>query len=72
MATIRAKMVVTQVTKFQHGACEVKLQPVTSGSEENKSFWKYTPSGEVRFHICNPEAMVFEAGEEYYLDFQKA
>jgi hypothetical protein len=26
----------------------IKMNPVISGSEENKTFFKYTPSGEVR------------------------
>jgi hypothetical protein len=44
---VRAKFRVENVTKHNGGAISVELWPVTSGSEENKSFWKYTPSGKL-------------------------
>ena len=48
----------------------IKLSPVVSGSEENKSFYKYTPSGTIDLQIVNDEATKqFEVGKEYYVDF---
>lgn len=50
----------------------VKMNPVITGSEENKQFFKYTPSGEVRLGTINKKAAdYFELGKEYYLDFTK-
>lgn len=51
----------------------VTLYPVMGGSEENNTFWKYTPSGQITMMITNPEAInQFEAGKEYYVDFTAA
>lgn len=48
----------------------VLLLAVTKGSEENKTFWKYTPAGSISLSITNPDAVSqFEAGKEYYVDF---
>jgi len=72
----RAKFYCCSVTLFSSdpGAGKaVKLQPVTSGSEENREFWKYTPSGSIELSISNPEAAkIFEPGREYYVDFTPA
>ena len=52
----------------------VSFSPVIDGSEENKSFSKYTPSGSLNLHISyDTEASeAFEVGKEYYLDFTEA
>ena len=52
----------------------VELWAVTDGSEENKSFAKYTPSGIVHLNISyeTQASDFFEVGQCYYLDFQKA
>lgn len=69
---IRAKFVVSTVTK-QVGQEQVTLCAVTSGSEENKSFAKYTPSGVLNLTIDNPATVgFFEPGREYYLDITVA
>lgn len=69
--TIRAKFNVTSITEYgNQGGKQVTLSPVINGSEENKEFWKYTPSGEIKIHIENENA-IFEFGE-YYIDFTKA
>lgn len=68
--TIRAKFVVQEIKPDEN--CEgvnVRLLAVTSGSEENKSFSKYTPSGTIELFVSNPDA-IFEEGE-YYIDFTK-
>jgi hypothetical protein len=52
----------------------ISLSPVTVGSEENKSFSKYTPCGSANLTISYETEAVnfFEEGQEYYLDFTKA
>lgn len=68
--TIRAKFVVSGITPDDNGEGKhVTLMAVTSGSEENKSFAKYTPSGQIELYVDNPDA-AFEEGE-YYIDFTK-
>lgn len=67
---IRAKFTVQAITEHQDGTKSISLIPVISGSEENKEFWKYTPSGKVELNVTNPDAQ-FEFGE-YYIDFVKA
>lgn len=52
---------------------QVELSAVTSGSDENKSWSRYTPSGQLTMGITNPDAVAqFEVGKEYYLDFTPA
>ena len=61
----------------------IALYPVTSGSEENKKFYAYTPSGHIELaytpsgHIelgtVNGEAAkAFDLGGEFYVDFTPA
>lgn len=51
----------------------VILQPVINGSEENKQFYQYTPSGKLELSIMNPTAASqFQVGKEYYVDFTPA
>jgi len=40
-----------------------------TGSEENKIFGKWTPSGELTMTVLNPNGDALELGEDYYLDF---
>lgn len=71
--TILAKFKVGSTTDFGNSNQEIKMTPVIGGSEENKSFSKYTPSGDIRLHITNPEVLdFFKAGQEYYVEFRKA
>jgi hypothetical protein len=52
---------------------KVILYPVLGESEENKAYWKYTPSGKLEMQMINKEAAdVFEVGKEYYIDFTPA
>lgn len=68
--SVRAKFFVESVKPYNDEATTVRLRAVTSGSEENKSFWKYTPSGEIQMTISNPAAVAqFVEGQEYYIDF---
>lgn len=63
---------VGQVTGWGGGDVQwnYKFYPVTDGSEENKTLWKYTPSGTFEFQCVNNVG--FEIGKEYYLDFTLA
>lgn len=69
--TTRVKFNVAEIAKQGNGGgTKVTLMPVTTGSEENKNFWKFTPAGKIELHITNPD-VEFEFGE-YYIDFTKA
>lgn len=72
MNSLIAKFKVGSVTDFGNNNHEVKMTPVVSGSEENKSFSMYTPSGDCRLHITNPNAIgFFVASDEVYVIFVK-
>lgn len=78
MAT-RLKMVCTEKTVRKHWSADkkfidgVKLGVVSSGSEENKSFFDSTPSGSIEFGTINHEAAAeFEPGTEYYVTIERA
>jgi hypothetical protein len=68
--SVRAKFKCCSKTELIGGSGRVEFYAVTNGSDENKTFWKYTPSGKVEMQIDNPEAFkMFEVGKEYYVDF---
>lgn len=70
---VRAKFRCQSVEKFENGSSNVSLSPVTSGSDENKSFYKWTPGGEIKLQTINlAAAEQFEPGGEYYVDFTKS
>jgi hypothetical protein len=69
---MRCKVKVEAVTHTLSGV-SVKFAPVTSGSEENKSFFKYTPYGSIELGIINPDVTDgLVPGDEYYVDFIKS
>lgn len=74
---VRAKFKVTGVSpvnveKPEEGST-VHLIPVTGGSPENESFYKWTPGGNIVLSTINQEAAEkFEVGKDYYVDFSKA
>jgi hypothetical protein len=72
MKYVRAKFKVTAITEYEGDMKKVELQPVTTGSEENKTFWRYTPSGKLEMTINGAAASMFVVGTEYYLDFSSA
>lgn len=55
----------------EHKSAEFEFTPVTNGSDEDKSFWKWTPSGSLRFACLNP-AVNFEPDKTYYLEITEA
>lgn len=76
--TIRAKFKVQSITKQVgwNGVKElhtIKLQPVTSGSDENKAFYAATPGGSIDISVV-PESVgnQFSIGQEFYVDFTPA
>lgn len=76
--TVRAKFYVHSITthKAWNGPGlmgTVHLQPVTSGSDENKAFYAATPGGKIELGTVNEEALKqFNIGDEFYVDFIKA
>jgi len=74
MSKVKAKCNVSELTKYGNGGGgKVVLTPVVGNSEENKEFWKYTPSGRIELNIDNPEAYKqFEDMGEFYVTFEKA
>lgn len=78
----RAKFYCTSVTKSQGGKYNAegkyeqgvvysyKFQAVSSGSDENKSFYASTPSGQIELQAVRDD--LFEIMKEYYLDFTLA
>ena len=67
--TVRAKFYVTEVVQTANGG-RVRMMPVTSGSDENKEFFKWTPSGSLDMGTINEEALKeFVPGQECYIDF---
>jgi hypothetical protein len=71
---VRAKFKVHSITRSAgEPSAEVKLFAVNATSEDNKTWSRWTPSGEIRMSITNPEAVnALELGAEYYVDFTKA
>lgn len=78
---VRAKFVVesyeTRKTNTRDPKSEelrtVTLTAVADGSEENKKFFRWTPNGQIRMGILNPEAWKhLELGKSYYVDFTEA
>lgn len=47
----------------------VTLVPITSGSDENKEFYKWTPGGRLEFGTVNQKALDYlKLGSEVYID----
>jgi hypothetical protein len=72
---VRAKFVCNGIQNFPENEQKtVSFTPVISGSEENKSFAKYTPAGNAMLCISDETeaSNFFEEGKEYYLDFTPA
>lgn len=75
--SVRAKFRVDSITRQLFGSQgegqTIKLFPVCGSSEENKTFFKWTPAGSIDLGTVNAEAAAqFELGKEYYVDFTKA
>lgn len=73
--TVRCKFYCSSVTKSYDSygkrfTYEYKFSAVTSGSEENKQFWQYTPAGNLS--VTGVRDDLFVAGQEYYVDLTPA
>jgi hypothetical protein len=69
---MRCKVKLEEITKTLNGT-SVKFTPVTTGSIENQSFFKYTPYGEIKLGIVNDSVTdKLVVGREYYVDFSEA
>lgn len=56
-----------------NGLVNITLSPVYTGSEENRAFFAYTPTGTINLGTVNPAASAqFECGKEYYVTFEPA
>ena len=70
--TVRCKFKCYSIENTESGA-SLTLRAVSSGSEENKAFFKWTPSGELKVATVNAEAASqFAPGKEYFIDITAA
>lgn len=73
---MRAKMRITEVNRFE-GQDRVKMVAVArngsypaDGSDEDNTFAKFSPQGELTITIANPALLgKYEPGRKFYLDF---
>lgn len=69
---IRCKFRCTQKVEKENGF-QVAFEPVTTGSNENEAFFKWTPWGKMEFGTINEDAAKqFLVGKEYYIDISLA
>lgn len=68
---VRAKFYCYSVTKTISSPdpflYSYKFNVVINGSDENRSFWRFTPSGTIELGSIRED--LFEVGKEYYIDF---
>ena len=74
---VRAKFRCLSITHFADNGpdpqAEIGFHAVYGTGEENKSWSKWTPSGELKMMVTNPSAIeAFELGKSYFLDFTPA
>lgn len=80
MTTMRAKFQINTVTVFQGGQEQLKMTAVAKngtypadGSDEDNTYAKFSPAGELSLTIANPALLgKFKPGEKFYLDFTPA
>ena len=75
MSQLRAKFKCNGIADdSEYQQKRVSFCPVISGSEENKSFAKHTPAGDILLNISyeTQAANFFEENKEYYVDFTAA
>ena len=74
---MRAKVTVEKVTVTQSGE-DVTFRPVigklgADAVDEDNTYSKYTPSGELRLFITNPALFgKYKPGKKFYVDFTEA
>lgn len=68
----RAKFSCTEVKEFDADSrATITLTPVYSGSDENREFYAWTPSGSIVLGVLNADHG-FKRGYDYYVDFTEA
>lgn len=77
--TVRAKFWVKSIQHHHVSSpletcAEVALAPVYGNADTPNGQWsKYTPQGEIKMTITNPDAVAaFDLGKAYYVDFSPA
>jgi len=66
---VRMKFTITSKEEVPGGGYNIKAIPVTSGSKENDEFFRWTPSGELKFGTINKVAAdLIHVGKAYYID----
>ena len=70
--TVRAKFRCASVEKPVEGDWITYRFEAAIEGDENKSWAKYTPSGQLVITINQPTAQIFERDEFYFLDFTPA
>lgn len=77
--SVRAKFYVSEVKQSLYHSQQsgtittIKLMPVVSGSDENKEFYRWSPSGSIDLGTVNPAVVEqFHIGDEFYIDFTRA
>ena len=77
---MRAKMQIQKIEQHMYGQETLHLAAVAKsggypadGSDEDNTFAKFSPYGQMTLTIANPALIgTFKAGDKYYLDFTKA
>ena len=70
---MRAKFVCHAEERSNYGTVTYKLMPVTGETDENKAFFRTTPSGQIVVSVKRDEtAAHLDLGAEYYVDFTLA
>jgi len=72
----RAKINVNRVIRYV-GSDQIIASPVTNtklgpaGENEDNTFARYTPAGEITLTISNPDLVgVIQPGDQFYVDFR--
>lgn len=72
-AKMRAKLRIHSVTQHEGGSETLELGAVASGTPEDNTYSKYTPSANLKMSITNPAlAGQFKPGQTFYVDFTPA
>jgi hypothetical protein len=74
MSTVRAKFICQRLMEQENEIIQASFVALIDGNEENNSFSKYTPSGNLVLDISKGTlaSNIFIEGEEYYLDITPA